>query len=384
VSNIQWHNPVQVFWGNEALSALATLVANREPVLITDPVMVKQGRIEQLEKHIKKPFASVWSDINPNPSIASCTKAWNKLNITSENVIIALGGGSVIDTAKCLSAWCGVSHAPSDWLATHLRESKSFDQDFTPAGLIAIPTTAGTGSEVTMWATVWDEISKKKHSLSNPSLYPEAALLFSEFTLSLPREITIFTALDAMSHAMESIWNKNSNIVSETLALRAIKLIYNNLVTLTENLNDNSLRKSIQYASLLSGLAFSTTRTALAHSISYPLTSIFKVPHGLACSFTLPEILKLNAKEKSPIGVQISKALNSTTLEGGVASLYHFFAHLDISNLIDKYIDDISQIATIEESFITPGRADNNLAQVTDMQARDLLLKAYKRLKETF
>ena len=158
----------------------------------------------------------------------------------------------------------------------------------TTKPIYAIPTTAGTSSELTKWATIWDNATLTKHSLSDEKLYPKAAFYDANLALSLPRETTIFTALDALSHACESIWNKNANPISTHFALNAIKIILCDLSPLSENLRSLPLRTSLMQASIYAGLAFSNTQTALAHALSYPLTMKFGTPHGLACSFSLP------------------------------------------------------------------------------------------------
>ena len=383
MSRSPWHNPVRVHVGPGCLDTLAGLCSDREPVLVTSPSMHRHGYVERLEACMGRPFSSVWSRVSPNPTIASCTRAATELDVDAEEeIVVALGGGSVMDTAKCVCARAGIHEAPEDWLASHLGGKSSFTCGFFPAPLVAIPTTAGTGSEVTMWATVWDEDSGKKHSLSDLRLYPVAALLAPELTISLPAPMTVFTALDAMSHAMESIWNRNANPVSETLALRAIQLVHEKLEPLLVEPGDLDLRSAIQLASLLAGLAFSSTRTALAHSISYPLTAALGIPHGLACSFTLAEVLELNSEEHPRLGASIARALGARDAADAVETLYGLFERLDLAGHISGYVNE-NGIAGVEGAFITPGRADNNLVAVDEAGARELMMRAFTKLRGT-
>ena len=163
--------------------------------------------------------------------------------------------------------------------------------------IYAFPTTSGTSSELTHWATVWDNDAFIKHSLSSEILYPKEAFYDPRLTLSLSRETTIHTALDALSHAFESIWNNNANAISTHHALRSIEIILRDLPALAENLQSLELRTNIMQASMCAGLAFSNTQTALAHALSYPLTMRFGTAHGLACSFSLPLLLECLPKQ---------------------------------------------------------------------------------------
>ena len=163
--------------------------------------------------------------------------------------------------------------------------------------IIAIPTTAGTGAEVTSFGTIWDNAFNKKYSVTGIDLYPNTALLDSELTISVPLETTVSTGLDVVSHALESTWNKNASNITLSFCEKSLKIALSTLGKLILDPQDIFLREKMMEASLLSGLAISQTRTSLAHSISYPLTTHFGLPHGFACSFSLPEILKFNAEE---------------------------------------------------------------------------------------
>ena len=206
---------------------------------------------------------------------------------TKPQVIVALGGGSMIDAAKVLAA----SGGDFARVKRHLTEKAPLDASkFLP--IIAVPTTSGTGSEVTSWATVWDSAGNAKYSLANPRLYPEAAFVDPALTLAAPRGLTMTTGLDALSHSLESLWNVNANPVSANYAVEAAREIIDALPRLLERLNDLDLRARLARASLFAGLAFSNTKTALAHNISYGITLRHGTPHGIACSFCLPQVME--------------------------------------------------------------------------------------------
>jgi alcohol dehydrogenase len=202
-------------------------------------------------------------------------------------VIIALGGGSVIDSAKVFAA------AGGDFarVRTYLETQKGADQ-LSATPIIAVPTTAGTGSEVTCWGTVWDEVNGKKYSLARPNLYPSHAVIDPRLMLGKPRLLTISTGLDALSHALESLWNVNNNPVSANHAVMAARNVLDVLPKLARDLGNLELRSQMAMAAMFAGLAFSNTKTAVSHSLSYPITLKHGVQHGIACSFSLPMVLR--------------------------------------------------------------------------------------------
>jgi len=215
-----------------------------------------------------------------------------------------------------------------------------------------------------MWATIWDMEEKKKYSLSHPRLYPEIALLDPELTLTLPEKETIYTGLDALSHAMEAIWNKNHNPVSDMFALKAIELIRKHLPELRHDPGNIDLRTSLLHASLFAGLAFSNTKTALAHSISYPLTTHFNIPHGLACALPLPHILRFNGKRAAGrIGIMAEALGTNQNSESMALEIMRLFERLGVSHHLTDYGIDNSKRELISKSAFTPGRADNNIIQ---------------------
>jgi phosphonate metabolism-associated iron-containing alcohol dehydrogenase len=212
---------------------------------------------------------------------------------------------------------------------------------FTPARvkpLITVPTTAGTGSEVTPWATVWDRTpgAQKKYSLHLKETWPEAALVDPELTLSLPAGPTLAAGLDALSHSLESIWNVNANPVSDTHAISAAREVLATLPLLMKDLKNPALRLRMSLAALKAGLAFSNTKTALAHSISYDMTLNHGLPHGIACSFTLPMVLA-RAVGIDPQRDAVLAQVFDCPLDRAPAALEAFLASVGVSTDFASY-----------------------------------------------
>ena len=369
-----FRNPVKVHFGCGTLARIPAILAGRGAYVITSRGVVRRGIVARLACRIE----GVYDAVEPNPTIAAVTATAREIRAASPALLLAVGGGSVLDTAKAVAAQLD-SRLEGDWLARHLRHGAPIPEDLRPAGLIAVPTTAGTGSEVTMWATIWDEAVRRKHSLAHPALYAEAAVVDPELTSTAAGELTLTTAMDALSHAMEAVWNRNANPVSDALAERSIRNIVRSLPCCLEALADLRWRQALHAASLVAGLAFSNTRTALAHSISYPLTAELGVPHGLACSFTLPEILTLNGTRDPERVEPIVSALGGHAVADAVETLCGFFKRVGYGAALRRYVPDPVALDGIHGTFATPGRADNNIVPVDDAAARKIAVQALER-----
>jgi phosphonate metabolism-associated iron-containing alcohol dehydrogenase len=197
--------------------------------------------------------------------------------------------------------------------------------------LLAIPTTAGTGSEVTPWATVWDPARGRKLSLHLPWTWPEAAIVDADLMRSLPHAATLASGLDALSHALESLWNVHRNPVSASLAVSAARGVIATLPQLLAQPDRPELRERLATAALQAGLAFSNTRTALAHSLSYEITLEHGTPHGIACSFSLPRIMQLAAGHDPALDALLLSVFGAAHIDDAVASLSAFLQGLGVS-----------------------------------------------------
>jgi phosphonate metabolism-associated iron-containing alcohol dehydrogenase len=262
-------------------------------VLVTFPEAHATGLEARLVELLDPHLRAVVRDIAPNPDTAwfaaRYAASWRE---HGDAVLVAVGGGSVIDTAKILAVATSSGRFEDLHGALAAGEAPPIVR---ARRLIAVPTTAGTGSEVTPWATLWDGAAGRKLSLHTAHTWPEQALVDPELAMSLPLAVTRNGALDALSHALEAIWNRNANPVSDGLAVEAARGVIETLPALLASPEDADLRTAMSRAALTAGLAFSNTATALAHSISYDMTLRHGLPHGLACSFTLPMVWRMAA-----------------------------------------------------------------------------------------
>jgi hypothetical protein len=291
VAALRYHNPVAIRFGAGSVEELPAIIAGRGVALVTFPEARDLGLTARLTAILGGALATVIDRIEPNPDVSYLTSLYEAFwrEHADCETVIAVGGGSAIDTAKALMV--GTASGRFDELIALLSTGRAFKPARTKA-LIAVPTTAGTGSEVTPWATIWDRAANRKHSLHLPETWPEAAIVDPDLMLTLPESVTVQSGLDALSHALESIWNVNANPVSDTFAVAAAREVMSTLPALLRDLRNRELRARMALAALKAGMAFSNTKTALAHSISYEMTLRFGLPHGIACSFTLPMVLE--------------------------------------------------------------------------------------------
>lgn len=290
--NWTYVQPVEIRMRSGGLGALGDILREfgyERGLLVCDPFFTGSGLAARVIGCAGGRIAGVYSGVTPNPRVREVDACARALRDADAQFAVALGGGSVMDCAK---AACAIAKTDESAAAFHTGGKK------LPGGgipLIAVPTTAGTGSEVTMVAVLTDDERNVKAPLGHSSLFPKLALIDPELTLSLPRAVTASTALDALSHALEGFWSRGHQPVCDALALHAARKIFEALPPALKNLRDLAAREALAEASVIAGLAFALPKTAAAHAISFPLTNVYGLPHGEACAFTLDSLCEINA-----------------------------------------------------------------------------------------
>ncbi len=364
-SNFSYYNPVNIIQTENWYSDLKSKLD--ESGSLTPLIVTSKGGISRLSLQEKFEQDSIFVLNTSNPTFEDCDNIIKFCENKKFDSLVAIGGGSVMDLSKLAKA-----HICSDLSEVEilLKNKTEFKRNIK---YFCIPTTHGTASEVTMWGTIWNINEKKKYSISDPFLYPDFALLDAGLTLTLPLDISIMTTMDALSHAFESIWNKNSNFVSTNHAITAIKTIIENAHILKENPNDINIRKNLLIASSVSGLAFSNTATAAAHSISYPLTLNFNIPHGIASSITLVQMLDINKKkilkEIDAICNQLGKTYEE--LKKSISKIPEGI----YKNDLESWNIDYNDLDMLTDQSFTKGRMDNNIVDLSRNDVKLILEK---------
>ena len=295
---------------------------------------------------------------NPSVTDLSATIVRLREQAFSPTCVLAIGGGSCLDMAKAVSAlwYLPLSEAADTNAIRHAIRTQAYRQSTSFIDWIAMPTTTGTGSEVTPWATVWDTEQCSKLSIDSIQLFAKAAILIPDWMTSMPASLTLSTGLDAVSHAMEAFWAKARSPLSQTLALRAVQIASVTLPQVLQCPVDIELRREMCMASLLAGLAFSLTRTTACHSISYPLTLLHHVPHGFAAAITLAEVLDRN-RAAVP---EIAQLENIFCEFGGLDSWLSGICEKVQPLRLSAFHITEAHLPAIAKHTFTQGRMDNN------------------------
>lgn len=348
---------------------------NKKVVVFISKTSSKRLKLDDWLKQLKSISSTIIiNEINTNPTYIDIYNSLNLLKGFSPQIVLAIGGGSSIDMAKASVGLLYLNDCDNlnEDIVLDAIKTKSFLNHESNIEIFAVPTTAGTGSEVTRWATVWDMKNKAKYSVDAPFLYPKKAFIIPEFTLSMPKRLTLSTALDALSQAIEAYWAKSTNLMVKELSKSAIRLIVEYLPKVLSNPSDLYLRKKLFLGSLFSGLAFSNTRTTACHSISYPLTMKFNVEHGLACIMTIPQVLEIN-KDKIEGLEELYSVLNikdSKDLQTWLDKISKDIVNLKLTsfNIEEKDIEEL-----VDLSF-TLGRMDNNPVAIEKENVKKILI----------
>lgn len=261
-------------------NVLETLGCSR-PLIVTDASMVKLGYVERLQAHL--PPSDVYADTVPEPTEASIIAGVEKVKSGTYDCIIALGGGSPIDSAKAIAILGKYGGRMRDYKVPRIVNEPGLP-------VIAIPTTAGTGSEATRVTVITDHERDEKMLCLGMGFLPIAALVDYELTLSLPPRTTADTGIDALTHAIEAYVSKKANPYTDSQALQAMQLIAPNLRRAYHNGQDRPAREAMMLGATLAGIAFSNASVALVHGMSRPIGAFFHVPHGLSNAMLLPTV----------------------------------------------------------------------------------------------
>lgn len=302
--------PTKLVYGVGILDSIENAVARfgkKNALLVTDKILLKAGPVHRVKAGFKKTnikIAAIFDDVPPNSTISTvqACAALGKKNKC--DMVIAVGGGSVIDTAKVANLLMVKGGKVQDHMGAYLLE---LSDHLLPA--IVIPTTAGTGSEVTKVAVIADPDNDVKLPFAEEQFLPALAILDPQMTLSMPSKLTAATGMDALVHAIEAYVDKEWSPASDALALHAIKLLTHNILSACDNPEDLQARGAMQVGSFLAGVAFSHSMVGMVHGISHALGGVYHIPHGLANALILPEVMAYNLESKIERYADVAQAM---------------------------------------------------------------------------
>ncbi len=283
--------PVKVCYSAGASKQAADYIKDDNVLIISDPFLYKTGVAEEIGRSLAGKNVAYFYEIEPNPSCESVDKAAAAAREIKAGCVIGLGGGSALDVSKIVACLVDNEGSIYDYYAGGSRTLSA-----RKASLICIPTTAGTGSEVTNVGVYTNKKAGIKMPMVNDLFWADVAIIDPELTYTLPAPVTASTGMDAFCHAIEAYWNKNSQPICDMLAMGAMKSILENIKTAYGQPDHKEARGAMLVSSLLAGIAFSQTRTTGIHALSFPLTTEFGASHGIACSVTLPAFIRASAQ----------------------------------------------------------------------------------------
>ncbi len=370
------------YLGNGSAVELRKIIGYHKPkriFLVTGKLSYKNSRASDIvEPSFGRTDFVRFSDFETNPKLSDIERGIEFMRETDSDLVVAVGGGSVMDVAKSINVLSANKGNPLDYIL------KKIEIENKGKPLVAIPTTSGSGSQATHFAVVYN--NKVKYSLAHPDfMLPDYAIVDPRLTFSLPKEVTASAGMDALCQAIESYWSVKSTQESKKYAKEAIKLAMANL-NLVVNSPDEKSREAMAMAAHLAGKAINISQTTASHAVSYPITSHFGVPHGAAVALTIPEMLVYNAnvtKEDSldKRGVEyiqsiiknLVKFLGCKSVEGASNKLRSLTKNIGLETRLSKLEIDNNGIEIVVKEGFNPDRVKNNPRLLTEEALRQIL-----------
>lgn len=323
----QFNGRTKICYGGHAIETLEKLDA-KQAFIVTDPFMVKTGFADRIKSHLDRANINhrVFDDVEPDPSLETVTKGTLLLLQDQADLIIALGGGSAIDAAKAMLFFAHKASA-----------------DKKKPMLVAIPTTSGTGSEVTAFSVVTDKVNEVKIPLIDELMIPDTAILDARFTRTVPPSVTAMTGMDVLTHAIEAYTSRQASAFTNIYSEYAIRYVSKYLLRAFKCGDDMEAREMMLLASCMAGMAFNNSGLGITHSIAHSLGGLFHIPHGMANAVMLPYVIKFNSFD---VGVKYRAiaeiiGLPAKTVEEGTNSLIEAIKKMNETMGIPNRIRDL-------------------------------------------
>jgi alcohol dehydrogenase len=368
--NFNYFLPVNLHFGVGICEKIDEIIKEHNfsrGLLICDKLFIQNGVAEKIKSSTSSIYA-IFSDITPNPLLSEVEKAAKTLIGIEADFVIALGGGSSLDLAKFACSMVFAKFSATEYFY----KRQTFTDEHLP--LIAIPTTAGTGSEVTAVSVCNDDTTGNKAPLYHNNFFPYIAIVDPTLTKTVPPFITAVTGFDAMSHALEAFWSVNHQPICDMYAKESLRLIFASLEKAYDDGDCIEARSNMSLGSLYAGLAFAQAKTAAVHACSYPLSVDYNLCHGEACAFTLDLFLIENAKVDTRL-ITLAKDLGFASIAAMVNEMIRLKKKFKLkTTFADLGKEDIE---TLSENCVKHPLFNNNPRKYTQKE----LIKVFERLK---
>lgn len=378
--------PQLCIYGQDSFTEVGDQTARfgKKALIVTDPVIEQTGYTAQCQQYLEKAgvAASIYADIDSEPTDVHVEEALKLCRQNQCDVIVALGGGSCLDTAKAVAVMAN----NEGYIGDYMGGKKAIEHE--PLPLICLPTTAGTGSEVTDVTVITNTSEEIKMMIKHPAFLPKVAVVDPNLSKTAPPKVTAATGIDALCHAVEAYISRRSQPLTDTLALAAIEKIINSIEKAYQNGADLKARDQMALAAMEAGAAFSNASVCLVHGMSRPIGAIFHVPHGISNAMLLPAVLEFSHKHcmdrLADVGRLFDKKLEqeSDALAADVAiqRIKALCRNLNIPNLNEYGIDEKQFEAHLEkmaDDALASGSPENNPRIPSKEEIIDLYRYAY-------
>ncbi|MDI0273150.1 iron-containing alcohol dehydrogenase [Bacillus safensis] len=383
--NFEYHCQTNIMMGTDQTKEIGSIVEDlllpgAKVMIVTDSGVRNAGLVQPIEAYLQEAGYSVFvfDQVSPNPRDNECLAGAELFRKEQASAVIAIGGGSPMDTAKAIALLGPNGGIPEDYIS-----GKKAYANLSP--LICIPTTAGTGSEVTRSSVITLAASHKKITLKHALLRPTISILDPALTLTVPKSITAATGVDALVHAIEGYSCKVTNPISKAMGASAMETIVKYLPAAYEDGSDLEARYKMQEGSLLAGLCFGSADVAAVHCLAEALGSLYDTPHGIANAVFLPYVMQFNAAENKVLHAELAKIMSfadktdsdDVAIQKLIDGMYTFTKNLGIPALKDlSYVkeEDFEKVAELAEQN---GSTSSNVRTVTKANYLDILKAAF-------
>ena len=377
--NMQWFKiPEKIYFEAGSIAYLEKMPDIERAFIVTDKGMIEHGYVDKILYHIRKRanhvHCEIFSDVESDPSFDTVNKGLELMNNFKPDVIIALGGGSPIDAAKGM--WLFYEHPEADPEGLKLKfmdirkRTYKFPKLGVKAKMVAIPTTSGTGSEVTSFAVITDKKKNKKYPLADYELTPDVAIIDPDLVMSLPKSVTADTGMDVLTHAIEAYVSNMASDFTDGLSEKAVEIVFKYLPEAYQDGSNKLAREKMHNASTIAGMSFTNAFLGINHSLAHKIGAEFHLPHGRINAILLPYVIKYNSKmptkfvsfpkyeyfiaDKKYAELAKKIGLKADTVEEGINSLI-------------KEIVKLNETLNIPKSFKDAGISEQEFLSKIDM-----------------
>ena len=383
--NFEFHAPSAIIYGKDSSLGAASYAASLsigKPLIVSDAFLSRSGAVARFAKNfsdMNQQYA-LYAEIDNEPTVSDVENGLRAFELNKCDGVVCLGGGSAIDTAKAIAVMSANPGSIADYMGYHKVKNPR-------APLIAVPTTAGTGSEATRVVVITDTDNDVKMMCLDNAFMPDIAIIDYGLTLSMPKNLTAYVGMDALTHAIEAYVSVKANNISDIYALRAVELINAGILTAYNDPSDEAAREGMMLGANMAGIAFSNASVCAVHGMSRPIGAYFHVPHGLSNAMLLPIVTEHSAGGGLRRYAEAAARMGFSPGAGDdllarmlIDRLRHLNAALNIPNLRGYGVDEQKfnkAIPMMVDAAIASGSPGNNPKAFSPEEMADIYRKAY-------